>query len=220
MRRELMMIVASCTLTACLGPGPGAPDLSGPDNALPRYRVDGFVFDSLSGQPIADLDLRVGATRLHTDTFGRFSVEVDSGYVTFRLFDTDYEPPRVVFPHQGPQFVTLALRRYAPFLVNFRVVGDSIEGVIVDLQGRKTLDRWLVSRVIIDEGSASRTVLGTGMNWKAVDSLTYRTAVAATGVVHAAWDIHDVTGFSVLVDCDVGGRCTVLRSGFQSAVGG
>jgi len=216
--KQMVVLAAACAVAGCLGTGPGEPSLGG-DAARPAYRVNGVAYDSLAVMPIPDLDLRVGATRLRTDAYGRFSADVDSGYVTFQIFTPDYEPPHLAIPHIKRQFVTLRLRRYAPLVVAFQVLGDSVQATIVDLQGRKTIDRWLVSRVTLHRPVGSSIVLGTGMNWRVVDDFTYQARVAAAGIDSATWDVHDVTGFSVVSDCDLTGHCTVLRSGFQGGVG-
>jgi hypothetical protein len=180
--------------------------------------LTGAVYDSLAshvGPPVAAPGVRVsvdGAVDI-TDAAGRFTVtEVLGGsHVPFELLSLNYEPRVDTFLIDRDLTVFLPVRRLAPLITAFFPAGDSTWITVVDLQGRKTVNRWLRTQATLANGTAQWTRLGNTWIWNPVDSITYLVSIPNTsGAEEFRFDIHDVTGSTSQAVCRVDSGCDHL----------
>ncbi len=211
MRLTWLVFIAVLTLTiaACSeGATPAAPA-----GDIPQYTIRGTVSDSLGGLiglgGLPGVEVRVNGRPLSADAQSRWSRVADSGLVRIEVADNRFERyQRTVLLDRNME-VAVLLRRLAPAIVGFSSVGDSITARVVDLQGRKTVERWDESHVDIDMGGATLTVIGRQLHWHPIDNWTYQMVLPSVpdGAVSLDWTVEDDQGFSFREVCQLAIGC-------------
>jgi len=213
-------LLALAAVTACgssSGLAPGAGDTG------PLFTLRGTVVDSLASVygvrwSAPGVLVNINGHSTETDSAGRFVLaDVPGGAVPVELLSNAFERISRVMTIESDLPLRFQLRRQAPLIAGFRSLGDSAWIRVVDLQGRKTIDRWLATNATL-VGPASRvTQHGLDWRWHAIDARTYRVVLpTTTGADQIFFEIHDVTGFTVRAVCDTSGSCDNVGN----AVGG
>jgi hypothetical protein len=137
-----------------IGPPPDGP---GGDHEGDLVQVVGYAFDSVTGVPAAGVRVDLDGKVVDTDVDGRFTATVYEGRVTVRVTSTAFEPAlqTVTTP---TALISLPLRRLAPAPFGCRLEGGTLRATIVDLQGRKSLERWNRSALTIHTPVGPRTI--------------------------------------------------------------
>ena len=200
---------------ACLGGGEGPTTENTVRPTVPSYTVVGTLFDSLaalrSSGLVANAPLRINGRPAITDSAGGFVVaDVDSGNAVVSVEHPSYEPLTLQILIDGNQQVAVGLRRYAPIITSFVVYADSAVTTVVDLQGRKTIDRWSGSNATLDGTGGTVTLIGSQMRWLPVDDFTWTIVFDVRGIQNVDWDLHDVAGFRFSVRCQAPDQCDHL----------
>jgi hypothetical protein len=112
--------------------------------------------------------------------------------------------------NDGNQRVAIGLRRYSPIITSFEVYADSAVTTVVDLQGRKSVDRWSGSKATLDGLAGPMTLIGSQMRWRPVDGFTWKIVFDVSGIQSVDWDLHDVNGFTFSVRCQAPDMCDHL----------
>ncbi len=204
---------------ACAGPDlltSSGPTSSGPIG--PRFTVTGVVYDSLASQlgpAEAPSGVRVSIDGVVgvTDAEGRFTLtEVLGGsQVPFELLSLEYEPHTGTMSLDRDLTVSLPLRRLAPLITAFFPADDSTRFIVVDLQSRKTVERWQRTRAIMTTGTTQWTQYGDQWVWTPIDILTWLVSMPNTGGAEEfRFDIHDAIGFTSHAVCRVDSGCDHL----------
>ena len=195
---------------------PDDPVAPAPDQ--PRFTVTGVVYDSLASlvgprQVAPAVRVSVNGVVAITDLQGRFTVtEVLGGsQVPFELLSLEYEPHTGTMSLDRDLTVSLPLRRLAPLMTAFFPAGDSTRFIVVDLQSRKTVERWQRTRATMTTGTAQWTQYGDQWVWTPIDILTWLVSMPNTaGAEEFRFDIHDAAGFVSHAVCRVDRGCDHL----------
>lgn len=193
--RSLWFVLFCCT--ACLGGGEGPAEPGrGAGGPGPTVLVDGVVLDSLRGIPVPNASVSLGDTGTMTDVAGRFRLFAPTGAVPLLVLAYGHEARSMVLSLPGATRSTITLRRLAPLLVACALQADTIHALIVDLQGRKTLNRREGSTVALTAPSGITVLNGFSWRWTAIDNLTWRVRVPVAGdaVSRIAWQLRDIDG--------------------------
>ena len=188
---------------ACYGGGEPAPLAPGA-GSLDLVDIHGVVTDSVLGRPRAGAPLSVGGKVVLTDADGSYAVRVPAGPLVVRVQFSLYEDYQVHVPVAAEREFNFRLRRLNPALTACAIGADSIRAVIVDLQGRKTINRAEGSTLRLASVQGGQTdVTAWDWRWTAVDEYTWRAAIAVPdpGVVSAIFTLRDKRGFGELADC-------------------
>jgi hypothetical protein len=195
--RYSAIILLCCA--ACGDPKtPNSPS-EDPAHYLP---VSGTVYDSVLGQAIPGLRVLVGDSAVLTDTFGRFSTMHRSGAFVIAVNDSRYEtftrPDRL----QGNNIVVLSLRGRAPYVTSCEFGADSVMATMVDLQGRKTINRRNGSFLTAELPGDSLQNDAYSWSWRPIDDFTWRTASPVSSSASAVeWRLEDADGNSRTTRC-------------------
>lgn len=194
-------LFATLLLAGCYGPSATAVSDGLPQQG--RVEIHGRVYDSLTGQPIARLFVAFADTAVQTGLDGSYRVTVPAGQVVLRVRFGLYEEYRLESLLLSAREVNFPLRRLNPALTGCLIAADTIHAVIVDLQGRKTLNRADGSRIMLANASGDTVVTAWDWNWRPVDEFTWRARVPTRGrlVDRAVWTLRDQQGFGGLIDC-------------------
>lgn len=119
--------------------------------------ISGMLFDSLTGAPAANVHVEFGGKVLFTDAAGKFTANTPEGMVRVRVTSPDFETVEraIAVP---PSQITLPLRRQAPLPLDCRLEDGVFRATVVDLQGRKSLERWSRSTLTIYGPQGPRTI--------------------------------------------------------------
>jgi len=203
-------------LASCSDEEAGAP--TEPAAPTPQYTISGTVTDSLGGfigrGGLPGLEVRVNGRALTTDRTSRWSRTVDSGMVVIEVNDNRFELYRQVLLLQQNMDIAVQLRRLAPVIVGFSVAGDSVTARVVDLQGRKTVERWNESHVDVIGAVTTTTVIGRQLHWHPVDNWTYHMVLPSLpdDATMLDWTVEDDRGFSYQESCNLSTGCRRLPS--------
>ncbi|MEE8061904.1 MAG: hypothetical protein V3T16_08735 [Gemmatimonadales bacterium] len=213
--RRLLLYGPVALAAACLGGGEGPATENTVRPPVPSYDVEGTLFDSLAARVsdgrVANARVSINGRAATTDSMGGFAVaDVDSGTATVRVELPSYEPVNMQILNDGNLRLAIGLRRYTPMVTRFAIAGDSAMTTVVDLQGRKTIDRWLASNATVEAAGGPLTLLGLEMRWRAVDDFTWVVVFNAPGIQRVEWDLRDVTGFRFSASCQAPDRCDHL----------
>ncbi len=210
----VLVVGADCAGPELLtAPGPPSP---GPAGA--RFTVTGVVYDSLAshvGPPVAAPGVRVSVNGVVdiTDAAGRFTVnEVLGGsHVPLELLSLNYEPRVDTVPLDRDLTLFLPLRRLAPLITGFFPAGDSTRITVVDLQSRKTVERWQRTGVTLANGTTQWSQQGGEWIWNPIDIFTWTVLMPSTeGAEEFRFEIHDATGSVSQAICRVDSGCDHL----------
>jgi len=193
-------LFAAVFLAACYGASPTAPPGGFQQS---RVEIHGRVYDSLTGAPIARVFVVFADTAVETGLDGSYRVTIPAGELVLRVRFGLYEEYRLNALLLGPRRVDFPLRRLNPALTACAIAADTVHAVIVDLQGRKTLNRADGSRIRLTDQGGATVVTAWEWSWRAVDEFTWRARVPTHGrqVSRAEWTLKDQQGFGEFVDC-------------------
>ncbi len=193
-------LIPIALLAACYGPGPTSPPEKPPAS---RVEIYGRIFDSLTGFPIAGLFVLIADTAVRTGLDGSYRTTVPAGSLTLRVRFGLYEEYQLTALLLSPRQVDFPLRRLNPALTGCTISADTVHAVIVDLQGRKTLNRADGSSIILTDQGGDTVVSAWDWSWRAVDELTWRARVPTGGrrIDRAVWTLRDQQGYGEFVDC-------------------
>ncbi len=159
---------------ACTG---GPPDAAAPDTIEPGLvAVSGTVFDSLLGTPVEGVRV-VGGTNgalAVTGPDGFYRLQVHQEPSSIWIDDVRYQPVSVASRFTGPDLINLRLVRFAPAILHCSLAGAYALATVVDLQGRKTVDRRMASHAVAAvAGGPTASSVGDDWAWHPVDNFTW-----------------------------------------------
>ena len=199
MRRLILL------LPLCLSCGGDNGDVSGvkPPEGL-VHQVSGRVEDSLLNLALQGVRVRVGDSLVVTDSMGQFQVKHRAGSFTISVQDVNYdryETPLELF--QDRQTIVVRLRGQAPYLVSCDFETDLLTARILDLQGRKTINRRSQSTITLQSNSINVKRDAYSWYFTPVDNLTWLAHVPLQGVVAdtAIWRLEDADGYVRTTQC-------------------
>lgn len=166
--------------------------------------VRGAVTDSLLGEGIPGVLVSLGPVITHTDSNGQFTVTAPRQKLQVLVDRYGYE--RFVDTLDVVSFrrISISLIRQAPAVTVCMVDASGIHAWIVDLQGRKTIDRRYATRVDIGGPGGSVQLTGGELHWQWLDDFTWRVDIPG---VHAPrsdihWRLVDDDGYQGIMTCD------------------
>jgi hypothetical protein len=198
MRRALVL------LAFCLSCSNDSTDPIDPPGNETFYRISGTVEDSILGTPVAGVRVLIGDSSVLTDASGHYATTHRSGDLTVEVNDYRYENYQVpVSLLTDGRIVTVRLRGNAPYITACTFETDLLTARLVDLQGRKTINRRSQSTITLI--SSDTTVFRDAYNWffTPVDTYTWLAHVPHAGVPadSAVWRVEDADGFTRTVQC-------------------
>ena len=206
LRLALLVLVsaaAACSDTAWVPTDPPGDD---PYDG-PVVTASGVVLDSLSGQALAGVRVASGDQITFTDKSGAWWLDVPKGTVSFTASPPGYE--RVTFTTKvyGPLSFPLLARRAAPIVRDCYREDTRVRALLTDLQGRKSVERWSLSRAVVVSPTGNVTVMAP--NWEYYAAEDYYDWPIAIGSVPAEattilWDVYDTDGNHFTGSCDLG----------------
>jgi hypothetical protein len=191
--------VAACNDTAYR-------DLGGPTDQPdgPMVTINGTVTDSVLGGGIGGARVAAGRFVTYADADGQWSLAVPQGTVTLSSSPVGYERVSYTFEAIGPTNIDLLARRLAPIVQQCVRDGDKVIAMVSDLQGRKTIERWNESQVLILDPAGPYFVSAINWGYQAVDILTWQITLgpisAATTEIH--WYVYDNEGHTFSGICE------------------
>jgi carboxypeptidase family protein len=187
-------------LAGCGGQGDGA---AGPPEPQPRVEVTGTVADTFSRAPLSGVRVVGVDAATESQADGTFRLSVPAGPTGVLLSADGYESASVRLTGQPGARLTVTLRPFRPVVLGCVVDSGLIQATVVDLQGRRTIDRRDGSYVFVRAAGETTLLTGLTWSWRTVDSLTYLVLVKApTGPVEqASMFVSDVEGYSSQVGC-------------------
>lgn len=195
--------ISLCVLLAACQGGAETTAPGGDGTQIATVELNGLVYDSLTGVPLANAVLTLNGTVVETDAQGHYRARVATGPLTVRVRFGLYEEYQVNELVTSERRLDFPLRRLAPALLACAIGTDSIRAVIADLGGRKTLNRAEGSTLLLASPGGDVLITAWDMSWRAIDPYRWRAAVSTQGlnVSRAVWTIRDQKGFGDLVDC-------------------
>lgn len=208
----LLVILAAC------GPDDTTAPTSQPGSGAPRFTVSGVVYDSLAvaaGVEDAVVGARVSVNGIPvvTDALGHFTAENVAptlhGLVTIE--GPAYELFETTIAIEEDMNIFLGVRRHAPLITGFFPAGDSTRFMVVDLQNRKTVERWQVTSALLHNANTEWTQRGIEWVWTPIDDITWLVSMQSTAAAEQIeFAIYDVTGFHSRAHCRVDAGCDHL----------
>jgi hypothetical protein len=189
----LCVIVAACGATDFGPPGEGEPSIATVD-------VHGVVVDSVSRELLRGVTVSMGGKFAVTDGQGAFTLLAVPGTDTAHVAISGYERyvrAFTILPDPDPwRPLHLELRRLAPFPIRCAVTDSGFRAVVVDLQGRKSLERWSQSTLTLVTATSSRTIPAIAWGYTALDYLQWQVTIpdASLSTVRADWVLFDSEG--------------------------
>ena len=198
MRRSLPL------LTLCLACGDDPGQISQVEDPVRYHVVAGFVEDSILNTPIPLARVLIGDSVAVTDSQGRFRTMHRSGNFGLLVDDYGYERyeiPLAIFRDDLP--IRVMLRGHAPYVLSCTFETDLLTATVVDLQGRKTLNRRSQSTITLISNSVSFFRDAYNWYWTPVDNYTWLAHVPHPGVVAdtADWRLEDADGYVRATRC-------------------
>lgn len=182
-------------------PLPTQPQLPPQENVAV---IHGLVTDGLLGSRLAGIRVNVGPVTLLSDSAGLFSGSVPKGKQTLLVDSYGYEKYQDTLTVITSHNLGIALVREAPAVTVCQADSSGIHAWIVDLQGRKSVDRRFATQVSIGGPGGTRHLTGNDLDWDWVDDFTWR--VDIPGVLASRSDIHwrvvDGDGYHGIMSCD------------------
>lgn len=172
----------------------------------PYYTVSGVVSDSLTGEGIPGARVYAGDRTTLADAAGVWYLDVPDGEVSISSAPANYEGGRETITVHSPVLLNLQLRRRAPLVVDCYREGDEAHALLIDLQGRKSVERWTQSKATIIAPSGNVTVGAS--NWDYFPPPDYyhwpigmSVPADATGI---RWEVYDNEGYRFAGACEFG----------------
>ena len=192
-------------LPICLSCGDDNRDVAGVNPPEERiHLVSGMVEDSVLNLSLAGVRIRVGDSLVVSDFGGRFQVRHRAGNFGISVQDVAYErydTPLALF--QDRQTLVVRLQGQAPYLVSCTFETDLITARILDLQGRKTINRRSQSTITLLSNDTNIKRDAYSWYFTPVDNLTWLAYVPLAGVVAdtAVWRLEDSDGYTRTTQC-------------------
>ena len=192
MRRSILL------LALCISCGDDSGQIAEVPDPETFYQISGVVRDSVLYRAIPGIRIRIGDSLAVSDSMGRFSVVHRAGSFALTVDDYEYERhsiPLVLFQDQ-PDFI-VRLRGHAPYLLSCTFQSDLLTGRIMDLQGRKTINRRSQSTITLVTTDTLVTKDAYSWYFTPVDNLTWLAHVPLAGVAAdtAVWRLEDADGY-------------------------
>jgi hypothetical protein len=174
----------------------------------PSATVSGVVFDSVTNSLVPGVSVALGGTFATTGVDGAFTLQAPAGSDTLNVTGSGFEHfTRVLtlLPAQGsPLTVRVPLRRLAPYPISCAIGDSGFRAVIVDLQGRKSLDRWANSTLTLDTPLGNRTIAALAWNYHALDYMQWAVSIpdASLSTFRADWVLFDSEGNAYRGSCE------------------
>ena len=154
--------------------------------------------DSVLNIPVMGVRGFIGDSLVVSDSNGRFTVVHRAGDVALTVDDFRFDPYRGrIQLHSNLSNLQLRLRGNAPYLTACSFGTDLITATVIDLQGRKTVNRRSASTMTLvgQDGTSYRRDANT-WSWSPVDFFTWQAYVPATGISAdtADWRLEDADG--------------------------
>ena len=192
-------------LPLCLSCGETNPDVAGPNRPAELvHMVSGMVEDSVLHLSLAGVRLRIGDSLVVSDQQGRFQVLHRAGNFAISVQDVAYErydTPLALF--QDRQSLTVRLQGQAPYLISCTFEPDLLTARILDLQGRKTINRRSQSTITLQSNLTNIKRDAYSWYFTPVDNLTWLAHVPLQGVTAdtAVWHLEDSDGYVRTTQC-------------------
>lgn len=201
--RASLLLLASGALAGCNDTAYPVPPPDPPYTGA-YYTISGMVSDSLTGAGIPGARVSAGALTTLADAAGLWSLDVPDGVVTISSSPTNYDPGHETVTVHSAVLLNLQLRRRAPLVADCSRDEAMAYAILIDLQGRKSIERWVQSRAIILAPSGNVTL--TGQQWTYFPPPDYyqwpigmTVPADATGI---KWDIYDNEGYRFTGSCE------------------
>lgn len=192
MRRALLLF------TLCISCGNDPGKVAPTDDPGTMHVISGIVEDSMLNLPIAGVRVLMGDSVAVSDSQGRFSTVHRSGDFTLLVDDYGYERYEIPLAIFGDdRTYRVLLRGQAPYVLSCTFETDLLTARVVDLQGRKTLNRRSQSTLTLISNTTLFFREAYGWYWTPVDNYTWLAHVPHTGVVAdtADWRLEDADGY-------------------------
>lgn len=212
MRRDLVfpssssLLLGVCLLTACneaAYPSFGEP---GDDPAGGMFTVSGVVTDSLSGAVLPGATVVSGRYLTDADAEGRWSLTLPAGAVTVSTGPTGYERSAITLDLRTNAFITFKTRRLAPLVRACEREGQYVRAQVLDLQGRKTVERWQRSEAFVLDPAGTYRIGAPAWYYRAVDYITWEVTIGPVAAETATirWNVYDAEGHGYAGICEPG----------------
>lgn len=192
MRRPLAFLALAISCASDPGALPPEPD------PAPTHLVSGTLVDSMLNVPIAGVRVFVGDSSAVSDSQGIFTTRHGPGTIALAVHDFRYEAyAGEVDLYRDLSRLTLRLEGQAPYLVSCTFTPDLLTARVVDLQGRKTVNRRGASTITLVAGGISYQQDANRWSWTPIDDLTWLAHIPLTtaGADTAVWRLEDADGF-------------------------
>jgi len=192
-------------LPLCLSCGADNSDVAGVKPPEDQFHlVAGRVEDSVLNLGLQGVRLRIGDSLVVSDSTGQFQVLHRAGSFGIVVQDVNYdryEVPLDLF--QDRQSLVVRLRGQAPYLLACTFETDLLTARILDLQGRKTINRRSQSTITLQSNSTSVKRDAYSWYFTPVDNLTWLAHVPLQGVTAdtAVWRLEDADGYVRTTQC-------------------
>lgn len=192
MRRIVPFLLLS--LAACGGPDFVAPG-DGDDQVL-TVPIHGTVFDSVTGIPLVGTAVAIQGQFVTTDAEGAYAVTVATGANRISVSVAGFEPLSRTVTVGPERSFDLPLRRLAPFPTQCQLSDQGFSAVVVDLQGRKSLERWSQSTLTLRAANGDRVIDALSWDYTPLDTYRWRVSIpdADSTTFRADWLLYDNTG--------------------------
>lgn len=192
MRRVFPIVLL---LAACSEPGfaPSPPDGEGHVVTVP---VQGAVYDSLTRAPVAGVLVAIQQQFFPTDDGGRYQALVPVGTTTISVSAPGYERfSRIIDVEPGRDF-DLPLRRLAPYPTSCEYSPEGFSAIVIDLQGRKSLERWTQSTLTLVTPTTTRTIGAIDWGYTPLDTYRWQVTIddADSATTRVDWKLFDSEG--------------------------
>jgi hypothetical protein len=161
------------------------------------HMVSGTVHDSVLGDPVVGIRLFIGDSSAVTDSQGRFRTRQAPGPTDLSVRDYRYEgfASRLQL-YRDEVNVRVRLRGEAPYLLSCGFAPTLLTAEVVDLQGRKTINRRGASTITLVASDSSYQQDANLWSWTPVDDLTWLAHIPLTsvGADTAVWRLEDSDG--------------------------
>lgn len=171
---------------------------------IPLVTIRGQVIDSLTRAPVAGVNVGIGGKALWTDAEGFFTGQVAVGPTDIRVAALAFEPARVgVVVGPLDEFV-VRLRRLAPIALDCEMGPGGFTAFIVDLQGRKSVERWTQSSMTLISPTSRRIIGARQWGYLPLDILRWRISIpdADPEVTQVDWVLYDNEGHLYQGSCE------------------
>lgn len=185
----LFLVLAACGGPEFVAPGEG-------DGQVSTVAIQGTVYDSVTGSPLANTSVAIAGQFVTTDGAGEYAAMVASGANRISISVAGFEPfSRTVTV--GPEHVfDLPLRRLAPFPTGCQLSDSGFAAIVIDLQGRKSLERWSQSTLTLRAPSGDRVIDALSWDYTPLDTYRWKVSIpdADPQTFRADWLLYDNTG--------------------------